>query len=552
MHLVKVFMPKTHTDTEQRVSSKTSESPPEPLYPIRSGPYVRGFRKGDQKFEASPLWLEEQISLGYVPDPFISRWIGEQAHLRSRIEDIYLDTSLIETEPPLRDYQCTGVRILQTCRRILLSDVTGAGKTPQALVSARLEHANRVLVVAPKFLIAKWVRECHTWYPEAQVISLELARDRKKPLEDPPGPCIYIINWEGLSTDIGKELIRRKWNWFIGDEAHMIRNRNSRRKKAASQIRSEGTVLITATPFDASVDEVWALLNVLDPDQFSSYWRFATQFCTFKTVKTPTGLREVISGINGDQLPYFFDLIAPFYIRRTRSELGMQEPFEVPILTKMSPLQRDLYDRVVDEILLELPSGDLVIPSQIARITRLRQVNVCPFVLDDQLEESSSKIDALVQFAQTFDTEAIVVFTSFKRGVEAAHRALTRAGISSGYFHGDTHNANDVVERFKAGKFRVLITTPQSGGLGHDLERAHMLVFIDRPWSRLLIDQITGRLVRKAQESVVGVFSIINEGSIDDDVELLYSDKSAAFSEAIVASSVLRGIFEKSGHKKAG
>ena len=493
---------------------------------IRSRGQVCGLRTAVYRMEPSPLWLSEMLQAGATVDPLLHRWLVAEVSLRARAASLREATQPLTIEPRLLPFQAAGVRFLSEMQRTLLFDEMGLGKTVEALVACRATDARRVLVVAPKFLGAKWEREVRQWWPDAVPV--------RQGICEAPEPNVVITNWDALRTKKGAWVFERTWDWFIGDEAQAIKNRRAQRTRAAAGIKARYVALLSGTPADRAPHEIWTLLHLLHPDRFTSYWRFLELFVTTDWYSgQPRGPRR-------ENLPYLHDLVAPWYLRRTREVLGLAPPFEVPVAVEMPAAQAALYRQVARGIVLELAGNrEVVLVNAVARLVRLRQVSVSPALLDPEVT-ASGKITAFVELCQTYN-EPIVAVCNFRKGVELAQHALSTGGVTAAFIHGGlaARVIDATVQSFRQGDFQVLVMTPIVGGLGHNMETARILVFIDRPWSLVQIEQVMGRVARFGQTQHVVVHVLVNSGTVDEKVEALYTQKRENFTATFIASFLL-------------
>jgi SNF2 family DNA or RNA helicase len=539
-------MPQTPADTPCTGSSDTEKFPS--VQPIRSHGTVCGFLLGQKvKSEASPLWLQRKFDAGKArTTPILKKWLVDQIALRARADTFRRDERPLRIEPRALPYQCAGVRFVANMHRTLLFDDMGTGKTMQSLLAARATNARSVLVLAPKFLCAKWQREVEKWWPGTETLRLDDYRLRRKnvlllPKSKPTQPVVVLANWDILNTEPGKQLQQITWDWVIADEAHAIRNRKTARTQLFRDLQCQNATMLTGTPIDSIPSELWTMLNFLHPDVFSSYWRFREQFVLTDIEEQGYSTGGGYGGkpVGAKNMDIMHDLISPWYIRRTRAETGLAEPMTVPVFIDMPDAQRKRYEQVASESLIDLGDGtDLSITAVIARLVRLRQVSVSPELLFAG-EETSGKVDAAVQMCQTYPSEQLVFACTFRKGVEILVREMQMAGISADYIHGERKDLDEVVQRFRKGNFRVLCMTPVVGGFGHDLEVARIVTFVDEPWSSILRKQIVGRVARLGQTRDVVVHILLNTDSVDEAVREVCERKDETFSETAVASRVI-------------
>jgi SNF2 family DNA or RNA helicase len=552
----KTNMPQTPSGTPTTTATRPESSGRVSVLQKRAEVYALKVQPPDGSdptlLEASALNLRDLISEGYVPSSHATAWLQRQEALRDQLTAAATDTRPLVEEPRLLDYQTAGVRFILRSKHTLLGDTTGAGKTVQVLAAARIAKATRIVVAAPRFLHLKWAQEVMEWYPEAAPLVYESTIKRNNFLkdfdlnDDLPQPVVLIVTGKALKNE---NIKRVKWDWFVYDESSAVRNRGTQLAHAATGIQANYKTLITATGQDSLPSELWSLLHVLEPQRFTSYWRFANQFVDFDVARGRGGMQiKVPRGVNKRNLPYLHDILSLYLLRRSRADVGFDEPQEETIPVEMEPTQREVYERVAHETVVSLTDGtDVVILNEMSRLMPLRRICVSPHLFDDSFPEMSGKIRVAVEYAQLHSDEQLLVFCSFRPGVESLCKQMQLVKISAAFIHGgltDTTIETEIA-RFQQGHTRVLVTTPAIGGFGHNLQNSRRLLLVDRPYSRLQVQQLIGRLIRHGGEGTVTVSSLACIDSIDQDIELLHGDKQARFDDVYVARKVLANLLAK-------
>ena len=248
-----------------------------------------------------PTEVVEAHSLGAVYDPSARGWVlppdfdldrlpeGVEidAEVRAEweawkrrnehLEHIRVQADMLTpgVSPLLDGYQRVGVRFLTTAKRAILADAMGLGKTAQAIASADFVKAERILVVTKKSLITNWLHEIGRFAGWGEAARLA-ARDT-----DPPKVRWLVTNYESARKHVGALIDKYRPDVLIVDEALHIKNRQAQRTKAVWAIakKTEYVWLLTGTLIRNQVDELWSLLHTLDPDRYTSYWRFRERHC---------------------------------------------------------------------------------------------------------------------------------------------------------------------------------------------------------------------------------------------------------------------------------
>lgn len=307
----------------------------------------------------------------------------EDADLKSRLSRL------------LYNYQRIAVKLMNIIPNPLLADDMGIGKTLESIcLCEEMNEGTRyedlkVLVVCPNTLkwtwaeeIEQWKRLAGTWSDEDRVVQvIDGTPKKKQKLWQDPGKYT-IINYEALPTapqvyfkDVGRlEELREKrnekraamglppkkktkkiweedtpdrvWDVLIIDEAHKIKNRKSMYTMAVNAIKAKKVVAVTGTPFMNKIDELWSILNRLDPIKYSSYWNFVDKFC--QVVETPFGKK--ITGAK--DIEALQKELAPIMIRRIKEEIieDLPDKSYQKIMVEMTSVQKKLYNEMKNNL----------------------------------------------------------------------------------------------------------------------------------------------------------------------------------------------------------
>jgi SNF2 family DNA or RNA helicase len=336
---------------------------------------------------------------------------------------------------------------------------------------------------------------------------------------------IFVCHWEVLR--LMPELQALHWQHVIADEVHRMKNRKAQQTQALKKItRVTYKTALGGTPnSNGHPFEMWSVLNWLYPKLFPSYWKFYERYTEF-TIQYPQGYRKPIGPKNEKE---FQEKIEPFTVRRLKKDVlkDLPDKYYTKVTVELHPTQRKAYNMMKDHMIAwigEHEDTPLVAPVVIAQLTRLMQFAIAYGSFDDvdnpdklQLEEPSSKLDALMELLEDAGDEQVVVFTKFKGFVKLAEKRFKKEGISYVAFTGDTPQVDrgNIIKRFQSGQSRVFIGTIAAGGVGITLHSASTVIFVDRDWSPALNAQAEDRLHRIGQKNAVQVIDIIAKDTID-------------------------------------
>jgi len=454
----------------------------------------------------------------------------------------------------------TAITVLRRLRgRAMLCDEVGLGKTVEAgLVLSELLMrglVRSVLIVTPPSLIAQWQGEMRRKF------AIELTSHDDPAFRD-KGPAAWashdrmIVSIHTAKREPHRSaILARNWDIVIVDEAHHLRNRTTAAWKFASEIRKQFILLLTATPVQNNLEELFNLVTLLEPGLLSTQRDFSKRFVSRQDKMTPKNVDEL------------HNLLSEVMVRNRRSTVGLQftrryARTEAVVLT---PSERDLYDgtaSIVREglrapkggihrmtlILLQMALGSSS-AAAIGMLENLLEKPTLPETQRSQLREladaaarqdRSAKADRLLRLLEEFP-DKLVVFTQFRATQEMLRRLLADAGHDVAVFHGGLSRLEkeSAIDHFR-GPARILLCT-ESGSEGRNLQFAHGLCNFDLPWNPMKIEQRIGRLSRIGQKSDVHVFNLVAAHTVEAAVLHLLEAKLNMFELVIGEVDMILG-----------
>lgn len=340
-----------------------------------------------------------------------------------------------------------------------------------------------------------------------------------------------------------------EWDMIILDEAHRIKNKDTQWTKNIKKLKADYKHVMTGTPFINNPAELWSLLNFLDKNTWSSYWRFREQYCKEILVQ---GRFRTIVGIKPGSIETFRAMRAQLGPRREMAEVhaGIDHPIEAIRTVELNAVQRRMFTEIKATLsTLDEQGIPLRSPNVLSQLNRLRQITVATpevvssvydqiqqrMVVDIKLVEPSSKLDDVMDILDEIDPEhQVVVFSAFKDPLFLLEKRLEKAGIT--YLHMQVHH--DDHERyemwhdiFPKGEHRVFMSTLSLGGESINLTSAKYLVFLDRSWSPKDMKQAVGRIYRPGQDKVPEIIYIDAQNTTDQYVKTKLDIKGKWFKE---------------------
>ena len=442
-----------------------------------------------------------------VEDNLINRIVLKQDY--SSMVSWSSEESSVVFPKDLMPFQVDDVRKMCSLKHCLNANPMGLGKTVETIKYLQENKAKSALIVCPKIIRDQWQRQLKVWGD----FNAKIYEGQKKIT-----PGIWIINYDKLRSEQVLTKFRQfRWQFLVLDEAHKIKSRTAKQTLAVKSIPSERRVALTGTPILRYVDDLWSILNFLEPKYAcKSYHTFVDYFC--KKQRTPWG--DKIIGLTDipERVELLNRLMEIVGIRNTDVSVASGKTHETVKLS-MSKAQRELYRKEKQLLLDELPENCTIANGAVLTI-RLMQTTSWPGLYLGE-KEPGPKFEWILETLKNNPEEKIVVFSVFEKTVSALVEYLASNGISAVKITGKQKSVENEISRRKfLESSRALVGTIGAMGQGYDgLQRvSHTVVFIDRDWSPEIVKQAEDRLNRMGQEHLVNVYYLECTGSFDQHV----------------------------------
>lgn len=440
----------------------------------------------------------------------------------------------------LRDYQREGFvwlsRLAHWGAGACLADDMGLGKTIQtiALLLARAGHGAS-LVVMPASVLLNWKSEIRRFAPALNPILLRDSADRQATVSQ-AGKNDVILATYGLLTTAEEILADKTWNIIVLDEAHTIKNKETKMSKAAMQLQGHFRLLLTGTPVQNHLSEIWNLFSFATPGLLSSHTQFTQQFIT-----------PIERDGDNDARRQLKRMLQPFILRRTKNDVLSELPqkTEITIEVELSPSERALYESYRQTAVLNLEEGSSNAIKALAELTRLRQL-ACNAALVLPPEEAkdipSSKMEAFVRLAEQLmeSGHRALVFSQFTSHLALVRKTLDERGIQYVYLDGSTTTTmrDRLVKEFQQGEAPLFLISLKAGGTGLNLTAADYVIHLDPWWNPAIEDQASDRAYRIGQDKPVTVYRLIATGTIEEKIIALHQTKKSLADALLEGSDV--------------
>ncbi|VAX39137.1 DNA/RNA helicases, SNF2 family, partial [hydrothermal vent metagenome] len=483
----------------------------------------RSSDKKDLQFPRVRAAVLEELgeSLKLKTDTHWKSWVR---HMRDAADIKPQVPSTLQTE--LRDYQIEGFNWLARLAAWgvggCLADDMGLGKTIQAL-ALLLHRASKgpALVVAPTSVAFNWMNEIQKFAPTLNAHIFGTG-DRSAIIKKLGSRDVIICSYGLLHTE-AKLLQSQEWHTVILDEAQAIKNTATQRSQAAMGLQADFRLIMTGTPLENHLGELWNLLEFINPGLLGSMKNFQKQFAT---PIERDGCRKSRGRLK--------KLIQPFILRRTKSQVLEELPprTEVTLQVELSEEEATFYEalrqRTIDK--LEGADGDGSQHLQIlAEITKLRRACCHPKLVLKECKIPGSK---LALFSKTIgelldNNHKVLVFSQFVGHLAILREELDSKGVSYQYLDGSTpaRKRKEAVEAFQSGEGDVFLISLKAGGLGLNLTAANYVIHMDPWWNPAVEDQASDRAHRMGQKQPVTIYRFITQGTIEQRITELHATK---------------------------
>lgn len=505
-----------------------------------------GIKTLDDHNEEKPLWNLVNIDTPLFKDLPVTfsmskklRAIRKQMLGDSGVETLPIPTSV---KANLRPYQKEGVVWLQKLRTMylngILADDMGLGKTLQA-ISALSQHLEKKpkdvsLIVCPTSLLYNWKEEIAKFNPKIKAIVIDgIPTQRRKLLDKLDNYNVYITSYTLLQKDI-EFYIETFFSYVILDEAQHIKNRGTRNAKSAKMIKGAHRLILTGTPIENSLNELWSLFDFLMPGFLSSYDRFVEKYIR------PTGDKHLVN------MKYLKQKVSPFILRRMKEDVLDDLPpvDEITYHCQLTKTQKDLYNSYAqsarDELvkLVERDGFEKVQIHVLATLTRLKQICCHPAIFAKELPEAedSAKYEMLKELLQTLveGGHKTVIFSQYTRMLKIMRNDFEKSGTRFSYLDGSSKNRMEIVKEFNTNpEISVFLVSLKAGGTGLNLVGADTVIHYDLWWNPAVENQATDRVHRIGQKRSVSAYKLITLNTIEEKIVKMQTRKKGLVKKVV-------------------
>ncbi|MGM9713816.1 MAG: DEAD/DEAH box helicase [Prevotella sp.] len=425
----------------------------------------------------------------------------------------------------LRSYQKEGYvwmsRLAMWGAGALLADDMGLGKTVQAitLLLSRAQGGAQ-LVIVPTSLILNWKEEVERFAPSLNVLLLNRAGDDRKRVVEEAKAFDVVVSTYGLLITEEETLCSRTWHTVVLDEAHTIKNKETKMSRVAMELRADFRLLLTGTPLQNHVSELWNLMQFANPHLLGTYQEFADRF-----------LLPIERDHNKERQRLLKRVITPFILRRTKNDVlsELPEKTEITLRVNLSEEEWAFYDNLRKRALANMEDKDATAMQALSEITRLRQAACNARLVEKKMRIESSKLNSFMELTDNLGSNhhRALVFSQFTSHLALIREALDERGMAYLYLDGATPAKERIrlVEEFQHGDMPLFLISLKAGGLGLNLTAADYVIHLDPWWNPAIEDQASDRAYRIGQRKRVTVYRIIAANTIEEKIVALHQTK---------------------------
>lgn len=512
----------------------------------------------------------------------------EAIHLGPLGRDMTMPERLAALRKP-PSFQSADVKFLSQSTNPLNGNHPGLGKTLEhiaAVFEEGREEGSHLILGPVSSLESVWQTELERWQSFPVLVAQGGRRERDATLDlavryhEAGEPFWLIINWNmaqltgiyemGVPDYTGKrrkilvdtketfpQLYQIGWMDSNVDEIHKagFRNNKSLMAMGINKLKAGKRYAMSGTPIGGKTINLWYILNYLNPQDFSSKWRWAEQWLTidkvtYETRHGPVDTRT-IGDINSERELEFYRSLTPYMLRRTKEEcLPWLPPKQfIEMQVRMGPKQAKQYEDFARAAEVRIEEEVLSATSILAEYTRLKQfaisLNTIEYYEEDGEKkfrpiptQTSCKLDLLEElldergFFEGEPTEQVVIFSQFSRVVDLIVNWLSEVKkVEAWKLTGDTNRRGErknIQDKFQAGEGpKLIVMTTTAGGVSINLDRADCVIFMDETWEPDEQEQAEDRIHRASRNHQVTVYRMITRDTVEEYIKSMNIGKAS-------------------------
>jgi SNF2 family DNA or RNA helicase len=420
-------------------------------------------------------------------------------------------------------FQEDGVKFAARAGRSLIADDMGLGKTLQAIAVAEMYkkvlQIHKVLIVCPTSLKYQWKSEIER-FSNSTVEIIDGNVGRRKEQYSQSESFYQITSYSSIANDVDFINDALELDFVILDEAQRIKNWKTKVSKSVKRLNSTYTVVLTGTPLENKLEELYSIMQFIDVYQLGPLYRFVDRY----QLKDP----ETGKVIGYQHLNEIKALLSDTLLRRTKSEVLKQLPerMDKNLFVPMTHEQREIHDEmqtVVSKLVSKWRKFGFLNEADrqklILSLSRMRMVCDSTFIID-QRTRKDTKIEELMnileEFFETNDSK-VVIFSQWERMTRLVADELEKRDFGFEYLHGGipSQKREKLLTNFKENPNSRIFLSTDTGGVGLNLQSASLVINLDIPWNPAVLEQRISRVYRLGQNRNVTVINLVSTGTIE-------------------------------------
>ena len=422
-----------------------------------------------------------------------------------------------------------------------LRDGSGTGVSPVSPSVGQEAHgrdarATASLVVCPKSVADNWRAEAEQFYPSLKV-RVWSAGDLKSFAGMLASADLHVLNYSQLRL-VGEDLAREKFHVVILDEGQYIKNPASQTALVARQLRAEHRLILSGTPIENRLLDLWSLMSFAMPGALGRRAEFGRMY----DAKGDPFARQRLSA-----------RVRPFLIRRTKAQVARDLPdrMEEDLFCELEGEQKTLYRaelKRAQAMLLGVKTVEALNQQRFNFLTsllRLRQICCHPRLVKPNSKAASAKVEALIETLEPLieEGEKVLVFSQFVGLLEILRDEINARGWKHWYLAGETENRGDLVREFQAAEGPgVFLISLKAGGFGLNLTAASYVVLFDPWWNPAVENQAIDRTHRIGQTRKVMAYRLLIKDSIEEKIRALQKQKKSLADDVLGEEKFSQGL----------
>lgn len=429
----------------------------------------------------------------------------------------------------LYPYQKEGIRFAFEKGRSIIADEMGLGKTIQAIGTAELLRceglAEQIMIVCPTSLKYQWQREIERFtkdtdrspdHPLTLVIEGNPLKRKEQYASDIP---YKIVSYNCMSNDV-KMWGSLQTEVLIMDEVQRLKNWKTQISMAARKVRSDYAVILSGTPLENKLEELYSVMEFADNYCLGPYWQFRAD-----CIVTDDG-GKVIGYQNLNKVG---ETARERLIRRTKKQVALQMPKRtdqnlfVPMTTEQMGMHEE-YKEQVAKLVYKWRRTHFLSETDRKKLLQflsmMRMVCDSTYILDQKSRYDTKVTETMSILQSVFDNgdEKVVIFSQWERMTRLIAYELDKMGIGYEYLHGGVPSAKrrDLIINFTDDPDSRVFLSTDAGSTGLNLQAGSIMINLDLPWNPAVLEQRIARIYRLGQERNVQVINLVAKDTIEE------------------------------------